>query len=184
MLRAAPQKKRERQVFVPPKNPAPLVVQHEVKDGEAERFWAHVAQPDERGCRKWLMSCHGSGHGQFDFQKAHRVAWRLTFGPIPEGKNINHLCDVPPCCEPSHLWCGTQAENMLDMAAKGRGRRSAPRGEDSASAKLNWHVVREIRALRTTGWTLRQLADKFGISPSQISNVANNLQWIDPTPTE
>jgi hypothetical protein len=52
--------------------------------------------------------------------KAHRVAWTLANGPIPAGMHVLHTCDNPPCCNPGHLWLGTQADNMADMARKGR----------------------------------------------------------------
>lgn len=50
--------------------------------------------------------------------KSHRMAYALTNGP-PEN-DVLHRCDNRPCCNPAHLWDGTQADNMADMVAKGR----------------------------------------------------------------
>jgi hypothetical protein len=53
---------------------------------------------------------------------AHRVAWTLTNGPIPAGLVVCHRCDNPPCCNPEHMFIGTQRDNLADMFAKGRWR--------------------------------------------------------------
>lgn len=52
--------------------------------------------------------------------RAHRAAWTVTFGPIPEGVYVLHSCDNPPCCNPHHLWLGTALDNTRDIIAKGR----------------------------------------------------------------
>lgn len=168
-----------------PDNPPRLPVQHELTPGEAARFWSKVAQPNENGCRLWLAAKMPDGAGQFstvDTNIAYRVSWRLTYGPIPVDKQINHRCDIRPCIEPTHLWLGTQAENLADMAAKGR-RRGIPGigGEDNVTAKINWQIVREIRILRERdGVALYKLAARFGISKSQVHNIVTYKQWIEP----
>ena len=52
---------------------------------------------------------------------AHRVAWEVFVGEIPPGMNVLHRCDNPPCCNPDHLFLGTQKDNVHDMMAKDRG---------------------------------------------------------------
>lgn len=51
----------------------------------------------------------------------HVAVWVEHFGPVPPGLEVCHRCDVRNCYEITHLWLGTHAENMADMAAKGRG---------------------------------------------------------------
>jgi hypothetical protein len=185
---ANPKRKRTKQLPLPvqyPDNPPQLTAANELVAGEADRFWRKVAAPNERGCRLWQAATFPDGSGEFgalDTQLAYRVAWRLTYGPIPENKQINHRCDVRACVEPTHLWLGTQAENMADMAAKGRRKGiSGISGEDNATAKINWKVVREIRTLRERdGMALYKLASKFGISRSQVHNIITYKQWLEP----
>lgn len=95
----------------------------------ASRFWAKVTKT-QRGCWLWTGATSGGGgmqHGQVTWrgryrtpQKAHRIAWELTRGPIPAGLQVNHHCDIPLCCNPDHLYLGTQFDNMRDASVRGR----------------------------------------------------------------
>ncbi len=172
--------------FIPPKNPPKLRHPHEVTAGEARRFWELVRAKNENGCRLWngyRQSAFGYGYFTAEGQThlAHRVAWRLSFGPIPDGKQVNHSCDVRPCVSPDHLWVGTGSENMRDMVAKGRhrDRRGIPK-----AASITWAEVREIRALRGSGWTVEAMATRFRISKAQVSNIINHRQWKEAAPSE
>lgn len=87
-----------------------------------ERFWSLVDRSGE--CWVWVGSRFSNGYGQFRIGGrsvgAHRVAWELTNGPIPNGLHICHHCDNPPCVRPSHLFAGTHSVNMQDAMNKGR----------------------------------------------------------------
>ena len=95
----------------------------------ADRFWARVKKAPEGSDECWLWTGKPlkSGYGQIQSRGisnvplyTHRVAWELTFGPIPEGKHVLHSCDNPPCCRPDHLFLGDQVVNNIDRQAKGR----------------------------------------------------------------
>lgn len=87
-----------------------------------DRFWKFVPPGD--GCRLWTGSTNNYGYGRFALDGrvvyAHRVAYELVVGPIPPGAQVCHTCDTPTCCNPDHLFLGTQAENLQDMTRKGR----------------------------------------------------------------
>lgn len=106
---------------------------------------------------------------------SHRVAWVLINGPIPDGMVVCHRCDNPPCVNPSHLFLGTQADNMRDCKAKGR--TNAPRGVDHPRAKLTEADVVEMRSLRASGSTLASLAARFGVPVSAVSNTCTGKTW-------
>lgn len=121
-------------------------------EGVASRFWSKVASSDLLTCWEWTASrgpdIPGRNYGKFGVDGgarfAHRVAWVLTHGPIPEGMDVLHRCDNPPCCNPSHLFLGTHTDNMRDRSAKGRRRSTI--GDANPKAILNERDVLEIRA--------------------------------------
>jgi hypothetical protein len=97
------------------------------------RFWAKVDRrgPDE--CWPWLGAKNERGYGVMRPEtdrrdgptaKAHRVSLALH-GTDPTGHVVMHSCDNRGCVNPAHLSLGTQADNLADMAAKGRGRKPA-----------------------------------------------------------
>lgn len=85
-------------------------------------FWAKVHKTD--ACWMWTGAVNGHGYGHCGrhghTHSAHRLAWELAYGAIPEGMSVLHRCDVPLCVRPEHLFLGTQADNIHDMHAKGR----------------------------------------------------------------
>jgi HNH endonuclease len=94
-----------------------------------DRFWPKVSRGE--GCWLWVGSVLKSGYGQIEIktgpgkrdrrtERAHRIAWMLSFGQIPEGAEVLHTCDTPLCVRPDHLFLGTQADNIADCISKGR----------------------------------------------------------------
>ena len=135
-----------------------------------KRFWSKVAVGDVADCWEWQASEVG-GYGQFwidpKLWQAHRVAWILTFGPIPTGLHCCHKCDNPGCCNPYHLFLGTRKDNMVDAAQKGH-----------KANKLTEDEVLEIRESYNAGRATQQgLADEFGVSQMTISQIIRRKRW-------
>lgn len=90
----------------------------------ADRFWSKVQKTD--GCWEWQGGHFTHGYGRaWDGERqvlAHRLAFVLASGAIPDGMHVLHKCDVPLCVNPEHLFLGTHADNMADCGEKGRRR--------------------------------------------------------------
>ena len=143
----------------------------------ADRFWAKVQKSD--GCWIWTAYRSHKGYGFFmgeDGRKsnASRIAWVLTYGPIPDDMLVCHHCDNPACVRPDHLFLGTPAENSADMMAKGR----QTFGEINPSAKITDEQVRDARLRYAAGGiTQKQLAQELGISRSNVSLLVRGKAW-------
>ncbi len=96
-----------------------------VRGSIAKRLRAHVQIDRATGCHVWMGNRDNGGYGRMSIgpgvRAAHRIAWELANGPIPEGMLVLHTCDNPACCNPEHLKLGTQGENMRDRIKRGRG---------------------------------------------------------------
>lgn len=161
----------------------------------SRNFWANVAKRAAQECWPWRRSLrHGYGatHLRDAENKrnvsatAHRVAWLVTNGPIPDGLCVCHRCDNPACCNPAHLFLGTYADNNLDRKAKGRNGTSErtgfstnpPRGESNRHAVLTETQVAKLRADYKAG-TLnqRQYARDHGLSWTTVQRIVRGQTW-------
>lgn len=101
-----------------------------MKTNQFLRIVERFAADGVDGCWEWPMYCHPSGYGHLNYlnrnssTRAHRLAYELLAGPLQPGEFVLHKCDNPPCFRPDHLRAGTNADNMADMAAKGRSKAS------------------------------------------------------------
>lgn len=133
----------------------------------------------ESGCIEWTGWHYQNGYGgiPWGYKKplAHRVAWALANGPIPDGMVVMHLCDNRLCVNVAHLRAATQRENMED--AKRKGRMRASRGEASPKAKLTSDDVTAIRAARASGESVLSISKRYPVSGKQISVVSRGVQW-------
>lgn len=142
-----------------------------------ERFWEKVNTSGPNGCWVWTASTFRHGYGKFwldgKLRYAHRVSWKWTNGPIPEGLWVLHKCDNPPCVRPDHLFLGTDLDNKKDKVKKGR----QARGSTHGCSRLTEQDVRRIRALVGLGFLQREIAEMFEVSRSHVSSVVNRKFW-------
>jgi len=131
-----------------------------------ERFWEKVLKTEY--CWEWTgsKSRYGAIRINGKNKKANRVAWELTYGPIPEGLHVLHKCDNPGCVNPKHLFLGDHTDNMQDMVKKGRGGR----------AKLTLDQVKEIRSIGRSV-TSGTIGKQYGISETQVCAILRGDQW-------
>lgn len=150
----------------------------------AARFLENtVAGPN--GCILWTKSCGPDGYGIFTIgtstsDEAHRVAFRLFIGTIPDGQCVLHHCDNPPCVNPQHFFLGTRTDNNKDRHAKGRTvlptRRA--RGEEASKAKLTVFEVLHIREAFSSGLiTKSELARCYNVTASAIHSIIIRENW-------
>jgi hypothetical protein len=183
---------------------------------EADRFWSRVDRSKgDDSCWLWGAACR-RGYGTIRMRGkqlfAHRVAYMIGKGPIPRGYLVCHSCDVRyplgdvtyrRCCNPRHLWAGTNADNSADMVTKKRspkgvrhgwythpetvprgsrnGRYTRPertaRGVRNGRAKLTEPEVREIRQRYAAGETQIAIAHDKGMNRSTISEIVRCCIW-------
>lgn len=148
-----------------------------------ERFWQKL---DRQGsCWLWNGSRNADGYGRLKQQakwvRAHRFAYRLVHGPLPDGLLVCHRCDVRNCCNPDHLFLGTSRDNNRDMIEKGRARFQGAvglnRGEANARAKLSAADVVAIRAAHSAGEGISALARRYGLHKSGIFMIVHRRAW-------
>jgi hypothetical protein len=179
-----------------------------LNDAERARFWSKVERhgPDE--CWLWSAGRFRQGYGMFWFQRrnhyANRIAYLSEHGSIPDGLNVLHRCDNPPCCNPAHLFLGTDSDNTADMHSKGRHsfgerhwtvrqpdkvRRGAQhhfnarpetrlRGERNGRAKLTADDVHQIRQMYASGSCDKAtLARLFKVSDVNVTAIVRYETW-------
>lgn len=181
-----------------------------------DRFWDKVDKsngPDK--CWLWTGAVSKdpkNAYGHFYWNgrsvKAHRASYELLVAPIPDGLQVLHNCpdgDNPRCVNPSHLFVGTQGDNIQDAWRKGRfkGNKGYTHNEQARKrisskltgvskteehkkkiretkrrqSPLDLTKVAEIRHLRAEGWTYKRLADKFGVCTVSILNIVKGRTW-------
>lgn len=147
----------------------------------SDRLWSKISMKQLDGCWEWQASRKGKRYGQIQVDGtpvgAHRIAYQLVKGEIPEGLVVRHRCDNPFCCNPDHLEIGTYQDNTNDMIARQRQKKA--RGEESGTSKLTEDQVIEIR---NSDESLRVLADRFGVSESSVGEARRGKTWTHLPP--
>ena len=135
-----------------------------------------IAQPS--GCWIWTSTVKNTGYGGFWLDGssigAHRAAWLLLVGEIPNSMMVCHHCDTPLCVNPAHLFLGTVLDNIADRTAKGRD----ARGERQGLAKLTPAKAAQIFLAEGVQ---REIAERFGVHQSQVSNIKRRITWRHAT---
>src|SRR5262245_22106304 len=154
-----------------------------------ELCWSHVNKGDADACWCWI-GARSNGYGNLhvrqwydandrkhvEWKKAHRRAWELSYGAIPEGLSVLHRCDNPPCVRPDHLFLGTRADNAHDRTREGR--TADHHGVHNPNVKLTPEDVLMIRKrYAEDGDTQQELADRFGVKQAYVSNIILRKAW-------
>lgn len=131
----------------------------------------------ENGCLLYVFGSpnveYGSFSGDGGKDAAHRVGWEMRHGPIPPDVSVLHRCDTPRCVE--HLFLGTQADNVVDMRAKGRG--ASQRGERNSQARMTAEMVQAVRIMAALGASDLWIAEAVGVSRPQVVNTRVGRRW-------
>jgi hypothetical protein len=147
-----------------------------------ERLWEKIAVGDPGCCWHWTAGHDdlgygriGRDHGERGTRLPHRIVYELVHGPIPDELLVLHTCDVPSCCNPGHLYVGTDMDNSRDKMQAGRDRKSF--GEAQHDAKLTDEIVRTVRRRWICGDSARALAREYGVTPQSMSAALHRKTW-------
>lgn len=154
-----------------------------------ENVLLHNMRPHGSGCWEWTgRRTPKMGYGILTVlgrkspTMAHRLAYEVWRGKIPDGQHVLHGCDNAWCINPDHLFIGTKGDNNKDRDAKGRTARGeriakSKRGELAWNARITDEDVRAIRASAAAGVRQSRLAELYRIDQSQISNIVHRKAW-------
>ena len=143
------------------------------------RVRARVKVDEVSGCWNWSLTKDKDGYGKIKISGKH---WRVhravyfTLNPDADKRlHVLHRCDNTCCCNPEHIYLGTNCDNVRDKVA--RGRQSRPIGELHPGAKLTEDRVRDVRAILNQGLTQAEIGRQFGISQASVSLIKNRINW-------
>jgi hypothetical protein len=132
------------------------------------------------GCWSWRGSDNGRGYGVIGLPDprrsayVHRVMYEIAKGPIVDGYEVAHTCDVRNCVRPTHLVLMTHAGNVADMVSKGRSSRGASR----SNTRLTEDGVRAIRSRVAAGERRAVVAAEFGVSVAAVDLIVTRKRWV------
>ena len=155
-----------------------------------ERLWAKVdSSAGSEGCWPWTGARSTRGYGSMCYKnriwRVPRLAWTLTYGSIPAGYHVCHHCDNPLCVNMKHLFLGTNRDNALDRARKGRNPHvlhpeRVPRGVGHHQAKFTAEQIHTIRALcHARAHSQRQVGQMFGAAQQTISDIVTGQHYVN-----
>lgn len=134
-------------------------------------FYTKLSEVKENGCIEWTDRLNKDGYGKRIVNglsvRAHREAYEIVNGKIPDGMKVLHSCDNRKCVNPKHLFLGTDDDNMKDKVRKGR----QARGEKNGRSRFSDKQVLEIRDMYKNGSKQVDIAKIFNTSQGAISNI-------------
>ena len=138
----------------------------------------YIPEPNS-GCWLWTGATYWHGYGvcskkTYGEGYAHRWSWAIHNGPIPDGMQVLHKCDVRCCVNPAHLFLGTQYDNMRDMDRKERRVKKGPCGESAPSAKL---TAEQVIAIRKDARPASKICSEYGVQISAINKAKRRQTW-------
>lgn len=146
------------------------------------RFWNKVNKMNSTECWNWNAALNKNGYGWFAFNTktgstyAHRVAALLSgiIDSIDCKLHVLHSCDNPKCCNPDHLFAGTNFDNVKDRVSKDRTVSPQLWGDQNGASKLTNDQIKEIRIqYKDCGLSQSKIAAMFGVKQPQISRIVN-----------
>jgi hypothetical protein len=145
---------------------------------DIERFLSHIKKAGDNDCWEWTGGKR-AGYGRIrvggrtgHLYGATRLMWRLVHGTDPVGQLILHTCDNPGCCNPKHLFIGTDDDNNLDKEMKGRG--NHPIGTASGLAKL---TDEQVRMIYQSPDSSLELSAQYGVTTPAIDQIRQGKTW-------
>lgn len=158
----------------------------------SEKLWSKVNRCGPNDCWLWTGWTKAARKGAPEYGRinvrvgahgenkhidlfAHRVAYELEVGKVPDKLVVRHSCHNPLCCNPNHLAVGTHQDNMDDMVKAGR----QTKGECNGRSLLTWKDVHQIRAMRIEGQTLKEIASMFPVGIATVGLICQNKIWKD-----
>lgn len=127
------------------------------------------------GCWIWTAATR-NGYGAIKYAgkmlRAHRSAYELYSGTIPDGLLVRHECDNRLCVNPDHLLLGSHANNMQDMVD--RGRTPNRKGANNGQSKL---TNEQVLAIRSDARSQRKIAMDYGIDHTTVCDIKREKSW-------
>ena len=150
-----------------------------MSDSEFYTWFQTRLKSTENNCMEWTGQKLPKGYGHVKIRgkkiQTHRYVLSKKLGrSIGEGMCALHTCDNPPCCNPDHIWEGTNQENVDDKIKKGRG--AIVKGEKHGCSKLTEDMVIEIKQAGRT-ISQRKLATEYGVSSTIIYKILKGVLW-------
>jgi hypothetical protein len=154
-----------------------------LSEKQLQRFWRKVNRGGPDDCWPWNARQNDLGYGNVFIagkcRLSHRIAFCISKGSFLDRLKICHSCDNPPCCNPTHLWLGTDLLNAQDRDAKGRRIKwRTYRGGEHVKAKLTDKQAKQICNLYAFGeWLHREIAEMYGVSSTTIQRIVTKSRW-------